>query len=480
MRSLPLDIGLIHFVGIGGIGMSGIAEVMHNLSYRVQGSDISENVSVQRLRDKGINVMLGHAASHVDDVAVVVVSSAVTQDNPEVMAARDRLVPVVRRAEMLAELMRLKWSIAVGGTHGKTTTTSLVAALLFPYLLLPLLGTLHTSLVTGLVNTIVALALLLYFGQHMGRARSWLAAQGVVVFAFLAAMLWAAEPLRERWESALYEDRIVFSTQSAYQRIVLTEWHGDLRLFLNGHLQFASVDEYRYHEALVHPAMALSSSRQRVLIIGGGDGLSAREVLKYPEVLEIDLVDMDRAMTDLARRDLRIARLNKNALSHPKVRILNEDGFTFLQQPHEAYGVIVVDLPDPRVAGLTKLYSVEGYRLFKRHLSPGGLLVTQATSPYFAREAYWSIAATLETAGFVLFPYHVLVPSFGEWGFHLAGEGELPIAEVEFDIPLRFLRAELLPSMGVFPSDMERLQVGANRLDSPLLSRYYREGWGRW
>ena len=357
---------------------------------------------------------------------------------------------------------------------------SLVAALLFPYLLLPLLGTLHTSLVTGLVNTAVALALLLYFGQHMGRARSWLAAQGVVVFACLAAMLWAAEPLRERWESALYEDRIVFSTQSAYQRIVLTEWHGDLRLFLNGHLQFASVDEYRYHEALVHPAMALSSSRQRVLIIGGGDGLSAREVLKYPEVLEIDLVDMDRAMTDLARRDLRIARLNKNALSHPKVRILNEDGFTFLQQPHEAYGVIVVDLPDPRVAGLSKLYSVEGYRLFKRHLSPGGLLVTQATSPYFAREAYWSIAATLETAGFVLFPYHVLVPSFGEWGFHLAGEGELPIAEVEFDIPLRFLRAELLPSMGVFPSDMERLQVGANRLDSPLLSRYYREGWGRW
>ena len=130
MRSLPLDIGLIHFVGIGGIGMSGIAEVMHNLSYRVQGSDISENASVRRLRDKGIDVKLGHAASHVADVAVVVVSSAVKADNPEVMAARDRLVPVVRRAEMLAELMRLKWSIAVGGTHGKTTTTSLVAALL--------------------------------------------------------------------------------------------------------------------------------------------------------------------------------------------------------------------------------------------------------------------------------------------------------------------------------------------------------------
>ena len=203
-------------------------------------------------------------------------------------------------------------------------------------------------------------------------------------------------------------------------------------------------------------------------------------MLKYPEVREIDLVDMDRAITDLARRDLRITRLNKNALSDPKVRILNEDGFTFLQRPHEAYGVIVVDLPDPRVTGLTKLYSVEGYRLFKRHLSPGGLLVTQATSPYFAREAYWSIAATLEAAGFVLFSYHVLVPSFGEWGFHLASERELPIAEVKFDVPLRFLRAEFLPSMGIFPSDMERLHVEVNRLDSPLLSRYYREGWNRW
>ncbi len=130
MRSLPLDIGLIHFVGIGGIGMSGIAEVMHNLNYRVQGSDIAENASVRRLREKGIEVMLGHDAANVEEAAVVVVSSAVSQDNPEVMAARDRLVPVVRRAEMLAELMRLKWSIAVGGTHGKTTTTSLVAALL--------------------------------------------------------------------------------------------------------------------------------------------------------------------------------------------------------------------------------------------------------------------------------------------------------------------------------------------------------------
>jgi len=130
MRSIPLNIGKLHFVGIGGIGMSGIAEILHNLGYEVQGSDIAESANVQRLRDLGIHVHIGHAAENVAEASVVVISSAVKADNPEVRAARDKLIPVVRRAEMLGELMRLKWSIAIGGTHGKTTTTSLIAAVL--------------------------------------------------------------------------------------------------------------------------------------------------------------------------------------------------------------------------------------------------------------------------------------------------------------------------------------------------------------
>jgi UDP-N-acetylmuramate--alanine ligase len=130
MRTLPLGIGVIHFIGIGGIGMSGIAEVLHTLGYAVQGSDIAESANVRRLREAGIAVRVGHAAEHLGEARVVVVSTAVQRDNPEVLAARARLIPVVRRAEMLAELMRLKWSIAVGGTHGKTTTTSLIAAVL--------------------------------------------------------------------------------------------------------------------------------------------------------------------------------------------------------------------------------------------------------------------------------------------------------------------------------------------------------------
>ncbi len=130
MRALPLSIGTIHFVGIGGIGMSGIAEVLYNLGYQVQGSDIAENANVGRLRAAGIPVAIGHDAANVSAAQVVVVSTAVRADNPEVVAARKRMIPVVRRAEMLAELMRLKWAIAVGGTHGKTTTTSLVACVI--------------------------------------------------------------------------------------------------------------------------------------------------------------------------------------------------------------------------------------------------------------------------------------------------------------------------------------------------------------
>jgi UDP-N-acetylmuramate--alanine ligase len=130
MRALPLEIGLLHFVGIGGIGMSGIAEILHNLGYQVQGSDLADNYNVKRLREAGVHVAIGHVAENLGEAAVIVVSSAVKADNPEVVAARARQLPIVRRAEMLGELMRLKWSVAVGGTHGKTTTTSLVAALL--------------------------------------------------------------------------------------------------------------------------------------------------------------------------------------------------------------------------------------------------------------------------------------------------------------------------------------------------------------
>ena len=355
---------------------------------------------------------------------------------------------------------------------------ALLAALLFPYVLMPALGSLHTAALAGLLNVLAGASILICFRHQLRpRSRRWLAAQVGVVTLALAGLLAAAGPLLRQWEDALYAGRIVHSEQSPYQRIVLTQWRGSIRLFLDGHLQFAAVDQHRYHESLVHPAMALTPNRERILIIGGGDGLAAREVLRYPDVRQIDLVDIDPAVTALGRRNVYVTDLNDNALNDERVRVRNEDGFIYLQREHVPYGVIIMDLPDPREEALAKLYSVASYRLCRRHLSPGGLLVTQATSPYFAREAYWSIAATLEAAGLRVLSYHAYVPSFGEWGFHLAGR-EAPSPDVlRFEVPLRFLDPALFRNMLRFDPDMARLEVAPNRLDRPLLAHYYREGW---
>jgi spermidine synthase len=302
----------------------------------------------------------------------------------------------------------------------------------------------------------------------------------VVTIVVLGLLLLSADALQERWEASLYKETVVHTEQTRYQKVVLTQWQDEVRLYLDGHLQFSSVDEYRYHESLVQPAMALTRSRERVLVIGGGDGLAVREVLKHPDVQEVELVDIDPAVTRLARRDLRLTAINKNALNYPKVRIFNEDAFAFLQRAHVPYGVIILDLPDPRFEALAKLYSVEGYRLCHRHLAMGGVLVTQATSPYYARRSYWTIAATLEAAGFEVFPYHAYVPSFGEWGFHLAAPQTIQPAQIRLPVAGRFFEESMFEHMLHFPDDMGRVTVEANRMDRPHIARYYREDWSAW
>ncbi len=357
---------------------------------------------------------------------------------------------------------------------------ALIAALLFPFLLLPSLGALHTSVLVGLVNLVVGTAMLGGFWKELySRSRKILLAQALITFLFLGGLLINADSLLDRWESKLYADRIIFSEQSTYQKIVLTKWQDDLRLYLNGHLQFSSVDEHRYHEALVHPAMELTSSRKRVLIIGGGDGLSVREVLKYEEVDQVDVVDLDPAVTKLARRNVHVARLNEQALNNPKVTVINEDGFLFLQRAHLQYGVVLADLPDPREEALAKLYSVEAYKLIDRLLSPGGVIATQATSPYYSRTAYWCVGRSMAAAGFEIHSFHLLVPSFGEWGFHLAMRKPVDARSIAFG-KSAFLTPELWRTMAVFDADMNEVDVHPNRLDKSMLSRYYRHDWAEW
>ena len=358
---------------------------------------------------------------------------------------------------------------------------ALVAAVLFPFFCLPILGAFHTSLVAGALNVVAGSAILFaVWAQLAAKERARLVLQVVLVSCVLVVFAIQADPLMERWEDSLYEGEVVFSTQTEYQQIVVTRWKDETRLLLNGHLQFSSVDEYRYHEALVHPAMALSRNRARVLVIGGGDGLAVREILRYPEVEEIELVDLDPAMTTLAKRNIYFTDLNENALSHQKVRVFNEDGFTFLQREHEPYSVVIIDLPDPREEGISKLFSVESYRLIQRHLAPGGVVLTQATSPYHTRQAYWCIGKSMEEADFDVLSFHTYVPSFGEWGFHLASLGPIDPLGIEFMPELRYLNKELFLSRLEFDADMARVEVEPNTLERPTLAAYYREDFARW
>ncbi len=234
-----------------------------------------------------------------------------------------------------------------------------------------------------------------------------------------------ADPITTLSEENLYSDEIIFATSSPYQRIVLTRWKDDLRLFLNGHLQFSSRDEYRYHEALVHPGLQFLQAPKHVLVLGGGDGLAIREILKYECVEQILLVDLDPEMTRLFTQNPLLRKLNQDSFHSPKVKVINADAFIWLDGSDEMFDFAVIDFPDPTSHSLGKLYTTAFYRLLEKHLSVNGAVVVQATSPLFARRSFWCITKTLESVGFQVKPYHTYVPSFGEWGFRIGYQAAL-------------------------------------------------------
>ncbi len=354
---------------------------------------------------------------------------------------------------------------------------ALAASLLFPLLMLPWLGLARTALFFGLVNGAVALWSCHLFRERLGAPRL-LQATSVAVLAALGVGMVQAERLTRLAESSLYADQVVFTRDSSYQRIVLTAWDDDLRLFLDGHLQFSSRDEYRYHEALVHPGLSTLDGPARVLIMGGGDGMAVREALRYPNV-EVTLVELDPAMTTLFADHTVLAPLNAGALRSDRVRIVHQDAFVWLAETDEVFDFIVADFPDPSSYSVGKLFTSAFYRLVSAHLAPDGLLAVQATSPMFAPRAYWSIEATLRDAGYDTWPYHAYVPSFGEWGFVLAGRRPYDPRDGTLPEGLRFLTPSLVPQLFDFPLDMQPVAAEVNRLDDPVLVRYYEQDWRR-
>ena len=356
---------------------------------------------------------------------------------------------------------------------------ALIASVLFPLVLLPRLGLLNTAFATGLLNVAVVGVVLWTFRDRLPRLRGLATLNAMLAAGLLAGMVWS-NPLTAYFEKKLYVDDIIYTKQTPYQRIVMTRWGSDLRLFLDGALQFSAQDEYRYHEPLVHPAMTLSRSRETVLILGGGDGLAAREVLKYDDVQRVVLVDLDPEVTRLAQTYPPLLRLNERALHDPRIEIVNEDAFSYLTESSESFGVILIDLPDPNNESLGKLYSTAFYTLVRRHLARGGVVASQATSPYFARQTYWSIIHTVAASGLKPNPYHTYVPSFGDWGFFLAAEHHLDAQTYTPRVPTRYLTPALLQASFLFDSDIAEIDADVNTLDNQIILAYYNQGWKRW
>jgi spermidine synthase len=354
---------------------------------------------------------------------------------------------------------------------------ALAVSLAFPLLLVPQLGLVRTGLLFGFLNAAVAVWALWLFRHELRRLRAHALACAAVLAA-LAAGLAGAEHITRFAEDKFYQDRIVMGTASPYQRIVVTHARLGHRLYLNGTLQFAESDEYRYHEALVHPVMAAHGAPRRVAVLGGGDGMAVREVLRYPAVESVTLVELDPTMTRLFGEHPTLRRLNGDALASPKVRVVNQDAFQWLQQGSDTFDVVIVDFPDPTNFAIGKLFTNSFYALLDQRLAASGYAVVQTTSPLIARKSFWTVAATIESVGLQARPYHAHVPSFGEWGFVIASRRPWRMPDA---LPpgLRFLSLEALPLLFHFPADMARVDAEVNRLSNQVLVHTYEQEWGR-
>lgn len=356
---------------------------------------------------------------------------------------------------------------------------SLLVALAFPLVLVPRLGLVRTAMLLGLLNAFVGLWSTYIFEERLPRPFG-LRLRAALAIGILSLGMAFGEHVTLHAETTLFADEVLYARSTPYQRIVVTGNDNGFALWLNGALQFSSADEYRYHEALVHPVMALSEEPRRVLVMGGGDGLAVREVLKHREVERVTLVDIDPAMTGLSGEVERLAVLSGRSLTDPRVTVVNDDAMHWLDGAPGTFDVAIVDFPDPASFAVGKLYTTRFYERLQRVLAPDGVVVVQSTSPFHARRSFWCVVKTLEASGLATLPYRAFVPSFrGDWGFVLASRRRL-------DVPtkvlpgLRSLDLPSMRSMFVLPPDLGPVQVEVNRLDNQILVRTYEEEAKSW
>ncbi|MCB0551078.1 MAG: polyamine aminopropyltransferase [Phaeodactylibacter sp.] len=360
---------------------------------------------------------------------------------------------------------------------------ALAATLLFPFLLLPFFGVFRTSVFFGLVNIALGVFILWYFSEHIRKqTANWL--YGFSLFSMLAfaGLLYFARPILMAWDGQSFSHRVVFSKQTPYQHLILTRNKEEIRLYINRIIQFSSADEYRYHEALALLPLQAAPYRKNILVLGGGEGLLARELLKEPSVESITIIDLDPEVFRLARENPYIRALNEGALGHPKVRTFAMDAAAFLRESNEYYDLIIADLPDPSNEAVARLYSTHFFRLARNRLASNGVFATQASSPFHTRNAFWCIYETLRQSGFgQVLPYHTYVPSFGDWGFIMASRQPLEVRPFRTSLPVRYLDEAVVDAMFDFPRDSDNPGgLKPNRLDQPALLEYYLADWSKW
>ena len=362
----------------------------------------------------------------------------------------------------------------------------LLGGALFAFILLPFLGLTYTPVLIGSVNLIVASLILWQFPSRLERPRI-LNFQFLLLLLVSIAAFAAAKPIVLYGEQHKYKDKIVYQEQTRYQKIVVTQWKDDFWLFINGSTQFSTYDEERYHEPLVHPVMGLVEERKDILLLGGGDGLAAREILKYSDVKNLTLVDLDPAMTRLARQDKIFLNINEGSMNDPRISVVNQDAYQFIKESDGLYDAIIIDLPDPKSVSLSLLYSLGFYKMLEKHLKPFGAMITQSTSPLYSPDAFLCIKKTMQAAGFSVLPYQNSIPSMGQWGWNLGVRRKAmsqkalkqKVQKYKYtDIETRFFNQDAMTSMvhfgkGLFEKE-EKIEL--NTQFNHNILRYYRQG----
>lgn len=355
---------------------------------------------------------------------------------------------------------------------------ALLASLLFPILLIPHLNIIRTSVLFGIFNVALAIYLIHYFRFEIKRSKLYIS-QGIFAGFILIFVFVFANDVTQLSENEMYGETIIYSKSSSYQRIVLTRNKKNYCLYLNNHLQFNSGDEYRYHEALVHPVISKAKRHERVLILGGGDGFAAREVLKYSGVKKITLVDLDPQLTTLFSKNSIMSKMNHQSLLNPKVHVKNKDAFEWLRTENkEKFDVIIIDFPDPSNYSVGKLYTLTFFKILQSAMHFDTKVVMQSTSPLVAKESFWCVNNTIKETRMSTVPYHTYVPSFGEWGFILFGQEVSDMRTRRLAKKLKYYSESEFKNMQIFSKDMYFNSQVVNRLENQILISLFEREWG--